>query len=97
MSIYVSKQVATVLHSVPGFDVNINEVETNMIVLKFDQASGINSQVFIEKCKTRGVQMLARGDFGVRLVIHRDLSEDDIEHGVLIMQQIAGELTGRRV
>lgn len=92
---HLTKQVAMVLHSVPGFQINLSEVETNMIVLKFDPMSGITSQNFIEACKARGVLMLPRGEYGVRLVLHRDLSEEDVEAGVLGMQEVAKELINK--
>jgi threonine aldolase len=86
------KKMAKELAAIPSAIVNPDESETNMVVMKFDPSSGITSDKFMEKCKEKGVYMLARGTYGVRLVVHRDVTEDDITQGIAHMQLVINQL-----
>lgn len=82
------KQMARELAAIPSVIVHPDEAETNMVVMQFDPTSGVTSEKFMEKCKEKGVYMLARGTYGVRLVVHRDLTENDVAQGISHMQSV---------
>jgi threonine aldolase len=74
-----AKLLAKGLAGLPGLDVDVKSVETNMVMADVSK-TGLTSEQFIERAKAMGVLCLPR-DAGptVRFVTHRNVSQADCE------------------
>lgn len=86
-----AKYLAKELSKWKCYSVNQDEVETNMIVLKL-VVPGYNAEKLIALLQEKGLLVLPRGNHAIRIVIHRDLTEEDIEKAVQVFDEIAEDV-----
>jgi threonine aldolase len=77
-----AKKLAKGLAQLPGIEVDIASVETNMV---FFNISGGGAKAWMEQLNDRGVRMLAVGPDRMRAVTHLQVSERDIDHALEII------------
>jgi len=66
--------------------VNVDEVETNIVMVR-TQPLGFTPEAFAEELARRGVKFFTFGPGMVRMVTHKDVSNEGIE---MALEQIAG-------
>jgi threonine aldolase len=69
-----AKRFAEGLQTLQGTSIDPTRVETNIVRFEVVPDAG----VFVTRCHELGVHMLPNGVHGVRAVLHRDVSDDDV-------------------
>lgn len=72
-----AKLLANAITDIPGFSVDCYSVDTNIILVIVDE--GVEPSTVANMLKERGVLALAFGERSVRLVLHRDIIDEDID------------------
>ena len=73
-----AKQLAIAISEIPGFDISIADVETNIVLIGV-QAMGLDPAVIAAMLKEKNVLVLPFGEKSLRLVTHRDIVNADVE------------------
>lgn len=73
-----AKILAKALREMPGFGIDLDAVETNIILVHIDDDSPATPEVLADMVREKGILVLAFGPKTLRLVTHRDISNDDI-------------------
>jgi threonine aldolase len=81
-----AKELAEGIHQLPGIELDPNDVETNIIFLKFNH-SRISLQEFLNKLKEKGILALGLGN-RIRLVTHKDINDEDIDRTIQAFKDI---------
>ena len=82
-----ARRLATVLAELPPFDVDLERVQTNIIV--FESPDRPATEV-VDALQDRGVQITQFGPHTLRVTTHRDVSMDDVEEAVEAFQALFG-------
>jgi threonine aldolase len=80
-----AKTLATGLAALEGIDVDPHDVHSNIV--RFAVTSG-SAAAFAEACQDAGVYMIPGGTRGIRAVLHRDISDDDVRRALLVMASV---------
>ena len=75
---------ARALQSTAGFSVDMASVQSNIVRFEVEMDAGD----FASDCYSRGLYMLPSDQHGMRAVLHRDLSEEDVDAALQIMKQV---------
>jgi threonine aldolase len=70
-----ARLLAEALASTEGVSIDLNSVETNIVIFRLKAAKGAAN--LVERLKARGVLVSAFGPAALRLVTHRDVSQKD--------------------
>jgi threonine aldolase len=81
---------------VPGLKVNPTDVQTNIIVVELG-IPNCDAAKFIAKAREDGVLILPRGSNAVRLVTHRDLSDELVDLAIERLTKTATELLKKSI
>jgi threonine aldolase len=84
------------LVDLPGVDLDVESVQTNMVVLGYGGGGGRDLGWLKAELARRGVLALARPavgalDAGLRLVLHNDVSRDDCERALAVFREVTSE------
>ena len=80
-----AKQLADCLQKIPCIDIDMNSVQTNIVIFSFDDPKIITSEI-IGKLKQNGL-LVSTGTKGkIRMVTHLDISDDGIEKAIQILK-----------
>jgi len=82
-----AKTLATALSSLDGIKIDLDAVQTNIIIFEIVSHS-ISAQEFVTRCKEAGVLMISFGENKVRLVTHLHISDSDIARTIDRFQKI---------
>jgi threonine aldolase len=80
-----AKQLAEQIADLPGIEVNPDEVETNMIMVRL---TTMDSDTFLKKIAERKVWTLPFNDKTVRIVTHKDIDDNDIQQAINAIRMI---------
>jgi len=80
-----ARKLAESLAVQPGLSVDLDAVQTNMVYLQTEKAA----DEWVNQLEERGVQCFALGQNLLRLVVHLDLEENQIERAIEIFSQLA--------
>lgn len=83
-----AKLLAESVASLPGFEVNLPSVQTNIIMIHIQADSEITAAQVAEQLKSENVLLLALDPKRLRAVTHLDVSKDDIVQAVDIFKKI---------
>ena len=64
---------------------SVDPVETNIVI--FEIASGLTAAEFVEAAARDGIHCFAFGPQRVRLVVHRDLNQEQIDATCAVLTQ----------
>jgi threonine aldolase len=78
-------KLAKGLAALDGLSVDLNSIDTNIVLV--DITAGCSSDQFLGFLKERGVLALPHGDSRFRLVLHRDINDDDVDDTLLVFQE----------
>ena len=88
-----AKLLAELISNAPGLRVEPSNVETNIIYLRLDPDEAcVDAPGLAAAMRRHGVQALAMGSHGMRLVTHLDVSREEVERAADIM---CGILSGQ--
>ncbi|SFG68702.1 L-threonine aldolase [Desulfotomaculum arcticum] len=82
-----AKMLAQSLAGIPGVQVDLNKVQTNIIVADVS-GTGMTSEEFVSVLEQRGVLAITFGPTLIRLVTHRDVSREDVEYAIDVINNI---------
>ena len=88
---YKARALATAINRIAGFSVNLDAVETNIVLVNVDR-EGLEPSTVAAMLRDRGVLALPFGVRSVRLVTHRDILDGDVEITVLAFQDVSNTL-----
>ncbi len=84
-----AKLLATALAEIPGFRINPDLVETNIVI--FDVAdSGRTVPEILEQLRAKDILMIPFGPTLIRAVTHLDVTRDDIERTIKTLHELFG-------
>jgi len=63
----------------------MESVQSNIVRFEVEMEAGD----FASECHSRGVYMLPNGEHGMRAVLHRDLTDEDVATAVETMNEVA--------
>lgn len=86
-----ARSIAQGLSEVSGL--RVDPVDTNIVLVHIDGALA-PSTIFAAKLQEQGVKVLPRGAYSMRIVTHRDLSEEDVPAVVAAFRSVAQALWG---
>ena len=80
-------RLATVLQDIPGVVVDVEAVETNMVMFQVP-GSRKSTEELLADCRQAGVLMNSVGDRSFRLVTHMDVNHQDIEEAGKVINRV---------
>ncbi|RYH20208.1 aminotransferase class I/II-fold pyridoxal phosphate-dependent enzyme [archaeon] len=84
-----AKHIASELSSIPGLRVDVDTVESNIVLIHLDYYISTSVQAFVDKLKERNVLLLPFGTKTVRLVVHRDITDEDCAVAIGAVRDVA--------
>jgi threonine aldolase len=84
-----AKKLARGLKTVPGIEVDLERVQTNMVIFDISGLK-IGSAKFCAKLKEQGVLTAAYNDSIIRMMPTRHTSADDIQYAITAVRKVAG-------
>lgn len=90
----LTKQLAEKLMLISNLNVDVNNIETNMIFLDISKFN-ISADEFVERCKSNGLLLCSWLPSLIRIVVHRDITEEMIQTSYEIIRSVASDLTYR--
>lgn len=85
--------LAQALAAVPGLLVDPLTVQTNIVIVQLTAST--SSEAFVELLRAKGVRALPRGPRALRLVLHRDVSDEDCAHAAEVFKEVAMALCSK--
>lgn len=85
-----AKTLATGLSTIEGFYVDVEHVDTNIILLDLSKR-GIDAEHFAETVGKRGLKVTLAGAQKVRFVTHLDVNDDDVNEAIAIVTELYGQ------
>ncbi|MTI86093.1 MAG: low-specificity L-threonine aldolase [Firmicutes bacterium] len=79
-------RLAQALNDLPGLEIDLNSVQTNIISVNF--SGQITAAEFVQKMAEKGVKCNATGPYSVRLVTHLNISGSDVDRAISIIESI---------
>ncbi|HSA03908.1 MAG TPA: hypothetical protein P5055_24530, partial [Candidatus Paceibacterota bacterium] len=80
-----ARLLAEALATMTGIEVDLPDVVTNIVVF---QVTSMPAPELAARLEKSGVRILARGPDTLRAVTHRDVSRDEIQQAIEIIQEI---------
>jgi len=81
-----AKKLALGIAELPGIDLNLDHIQTNIIIFGFNH-SKLSVTDFLEELKKRGILALATSG-GIRFVTHKDIGDSDVEKAIYAFGKI---------
>ncbi len=81
-----AKYLARELSSIPGFDIDMESVQTNIIIISLEKL-GKKPEDVLAMLKTKGVLLTLGNYMGVRAVTHMDVSATQVKQAAQIIKQ----------
>lgn len=89
-----AKVLATAISNISGFSVNIDAVETNIVMVNID-ADGPEPAGVVTMLKEKGILVTSLGERTLRLILHRDIFDEDLEPIILAFKDVAINMWSR--
>ncbi|TFJ82635.1 hypothetical protein NSK_006059 [Nannochloropsis salina CCMP1776] len=83
-----AKRLAKGLSTLPGLKVNVEAVETNIVMIDFEDRLPLSPPELLEELERRNVLALAVGPRRIRMVTHYDVSEGDIKKAITVFEKV---------
>lgn len=84
-----ARYLATLLRAIPGIEINVDAVETNILVFQAP-CSAKTTDMILAECREAGVLLNSMGDRAFRVVTHLDVSGDDMDTAGKIFAHVFG-------
>lgn len=76
------------LSSIKGLCVDLASVQTNMVFAEVTEDSRLNSEQICKALQNHGILVMALSKHKIRLVLHHQISRDDVQHAILCFQEV---------
>lgn len=84
-----ARQLAEGLSTIPGLQVDVNGVETNIILCNI-QETGLSNEEFLARLKEAGILAVPFDEGIIRFVTHREVTSDMVEMALQRIRQLIG-------
>eukprot|EP00929_Paragymnodinium_shiwhaense_P003000 TRINITY_DN10336_c0_g1_i1.p1 TRINITY_DN10336_c0_g1~~TRINITY_DN10336_c0_g1_i1.p1 ORF type:complete len:802 (+),score=119.27 TRINITY_DN10336_c0_g1_i1:93-2498(+) len=84
-----AKELACALAKLPGLDVQVNEVESNIVMI---DTKGFAAQDLVDKLKKLGTLVLAPGKHRIRVVTHYQVGDDHVRKTICDFETALSEI-----
>ncbi|CAI0464794.1 unnamed protein product [Linum tenue] len=75
-----AKTLAVGLNEINGLKVNVSTVETNIIYVDLEESSNLTAEKLYKNLQQHGVVVMLEGPYSIRIVIHHQISETDVQY-----------------
>ncbi|MEH7345688.1 low-specificity L-threonine aldolase [Bacillus sp. JJ1532] len=82
-----AKALAKGLALIDGIDIDLDSVETNIIMVDIDRL-GMDSEEFIKHLRYQEILATSSGPYRIRFVTHRGITNDDVEKTIEVVKAI---------
>ena len=82
-----ARRLAEALAAVPGLDVDLGTVQTNM-VFAGTRGTGVPAAELVERLAARGVLCLDEAPWSVRFVTHLDVDDEGVEQAIAVVREV---------
>ncbi|CAI0437585.1 unnamed protein product [Linum tenue] len=84
-----AKTLAVGLNEIKGLKVNVATVETNIIYVHLEESSCLTAEKLYKKLQQHGVVVvMLGGPYSIRIVIHHQISESDVQYTISCFKQV---------
>ncbi|CAL1384768.1 unnamed protein product [Linum trigynum] len=84
-----AKTLAVGLNEIKGLKVNVATVETNIIYVHLEETSCLTAEKLYKKLQQHGVVVvMLGGPYSIRIVIHHQISESDVQYTISCFKQV---------
>ncbi|XP_057778737.1 low-specificity L-threonine aldolase 1 isoform X4 [Salvia miltiorrhiza] len=87
-----AKILAAAINNIKGLKVDLDSVETNIVYFDILKESGITEDELMKKLEVHGVLAMPEGPRKIRLVLHHQISEHDVQYTISCIQKIVSGL-----
>lgn len=89
-----ARAIATAIAATPGLNVDLDRVQTNIIVFRLDPV--IEKAAFVDALAQEGVFVSDYGTRGLRIVTHYEISDEDVNTAVDVIGRVAAAFGEQR-
>lgn len=82
-----AKVLAEGLSSIKGIEVDLTTVETNIVFFNILKDVGLTEVELLKNLEEHGIHAMAEGPLTIRLVIHHQISESDVQYALSCIQK----------
>ncbi|XAR53581.1 L-threonine aldolase [Bertholletia excelsa] len=82
-----AKHLAGGLNKIEGLKVDVESVETNIIYIDILEGANITAQKLCKNLEEHGILMIPESSLRIRVVIHYQISENDVQYTLSCIQQ----------
>ncbi|XP_042049746.1 probable low-specificity L-threonine aldolase 1 isoform X2 [Salvia splendens] len=83
-----AKALAAGINNIKGLKVGLDSVETNIVFFDVLKESGTTGDELMKKLEVHGVLAMPEGPCKIRLVLHHQISEHDVQYTISCIQKI---------
>uniref|UniRef100_A0A2P2QN84 low-specificity L-threonine aldolase n=1 Tax=Rhizophora mucronata TaxID=61149 RepID=A0A2P2QN84_RHIMU len=87
-----AKMLAEGLNRIKGLTVDVGAVETNIIYLDIVKGSKGTAEKLSKTLEQHGILVMLEGPLSIRLVLHHQISESDVQYALSCFQQALGDV-----
>ncbi|HET7340133.1 MAG TPA: GntG family PLP-dependent aldolase [Methylomirabilota bacterium] len=88
-----ARRLAEALAAIPGLDVDLDSVQTNIVIVRVSRgdrgASVKATEALVAGCAARKVKVHAMGPAAIRCVTHKDVDADDIRRAIDAFRELS--------
>ncbi len=85
-----AKIFANLISNLPSIYIDINSVETNIVIFKL--SNNINTELFVSKCKQQGLLLSSIGQNTIRVVFHLDINNEMMYKSYVTVKKVIEEI-----
>jgi threonine aldolase len=85
-----AKFFANLISNLPSIYIDINSVETNIVIFKL--SNNINTELFVSKCKQQGLLLSSIGQNTIRVVFHLDINNEMMYKSYVTVKKVIEEI-----
>ncbi|MCD6365171.1 MAG: low specificity L-threonine aldolase, partial [Planctomycetes bacterium] len=85
-----AKKLAAAIERLPGVEIDLSEVETNLVVFT---VTCMSAPELVEKLHAKGVQTLARSSTTIRAVTSLAVTDEQIDAAIGVFEEILSQST----
>ncbi|CAN1176776.1 Low-specificity L-threonine aldolase 1 [Linum perenne] len=83
-----AKTLAVGLNEIKGLKVNVAAVETNIVYVDLEESSNLTAEKLYKNLQQHGVVVMLEGPYSIRIVIHHQISESDVQYTISCFKQV---------
>ncbi|CAN1233335.1 Low-specificity L-threonine aldolase 1 [Linum perenne] len=83
-----AKTLAVGLNEIKGLKVNVAAVETNIVYVDLEDSSNLTAEKLYKNLQQHGVVVMLEGPYSIRIVIHHQISESDVQYTISCFKQV---------